>query len=81
MPCRRGATSVVTVARPLPVYLLYWTAFVDDEGRLQLRDDPYDRDPRVAAALARAPVDRRAPRKRRSAPPAPGQGAGSGIRR
>ena len=31
-----GATSVVTVARPLPVYLLYWTAFVDDEGRLQL---------------------------------------------
>ena len=51
-----GATSVVTLARPLPVYLLYWTAFVDDEGRLQLREDPYDRDPRVAAALARAPA-------------------------
>ena len=51
-----GATSVVTVARPLPVYFLYWTAFVDDEGRLQLRDDPYDRDGRVAAALARPPV-------------------------
>jgi murein L,D-transpeptidase YcbB/YkuD len=50
-----GATSVVTVARPLPVYLLYWTAIVDDEGRLQLRDDPYDRDARVAAALTRAP--------------------------
>jgi murein L,D-transpeptidase YcbB/YkuD len=51
-----GATSVVTVARPLPVYLLYWTAFVDDEGRLQLVDDPYDRDARVATLLARAPV-------------------------
>jgi murein L,D-transpeptidase YcbB/YkuD len=50
-----GATSVVTVARPLPVYLLYWTAFVDDERRLQLRDDVYDRDARVAAALARNP--------------------------
>jgi murein L,D-transpeptidase YcbB/YkuD len=51
-----GVTRVVPVARILPVYLLYWTAFVDDEGRLQLRDDPYDRDGRVAAALARSPV-------------------------
>jgi murein L,D-transpeptidase YcbB/YkuD len=50
-----GGTSVVSVARPLPVYLLYWTAFVDDEGRLQLPEDPYDRDGRVAAALARPP--------------------------
>jgi murein L,D-transpeptidase YcbB/YkuD len=48
-------TGVVTVARPLPVYLLYWTALVDDEGRLQLRDDPYDRDARVAVGLARNP--------------------------
>ena len=51
-----GAPSVVTVARPLPVYLLYWTAFVDDEGRLQLVGDPYDRDARVAAGLARVSV-------------------------
>jgi len=51
-----GPPSVVTIARPLPVYLLYWTAFVDDEGRLQLVDDPYDRDARVAAGLARASV-------------------------
>jgi murein L,D-transpeptidase YcbB/YkuD len=58
-----SVTSVVTVARPLPVYLLYWTAFVDDEGRLQLRDDAYDRDARVAAALARSPG---------AAPPRPG---------
>jgi murein L,D-transpeptidase YcbB/YkuD len=75
-----GATSVVTVARPLPVYLLYWTAFVDDEGRLQLRDDPYDRDPRVAAALARAPVTI-ARSGNAIRPPASGQGGGSGIPR
>ena len=50
-----SATSVATVARPLPVYLLYWTALVDDEGHLQLIDDPYDRDTRVATALARSP--------------------------
>jgi L,D-transpeptidase YcbB len=49
-----GPPGVVTVAHPLPVYLLYWTAFVDDEGRLKLVDDPYDRDARVAAGLARA---------------------------
>jgi murein L,D-transpeptidase YcbB/YkuD len=70
-----GVTSVVTVASPLPVYLLYWTAFVDDEGHLQLRDDPYDRDGRVAAALARSP----AAAARRA--PAAGQGAGLGNRR
>ena len=69
-----GVTSVVTVARPLPVYLLYRTAFVDDEGRLQLRDDPYDRDGRVAAALARSPVAARPTGPGRT--PAASQGAG-----
>jgi murein L,D-transpeptidase YcbB/YkuD len=75
-----GATSVVTVARPLPVYILYWTAFVDDEGRLQLRDDPYDRDSRVAAALARSPMAAARPGSPARAS-APGPGAGAGIRR
>jgi hypothetical protein len=56
------------------VYLLYWTAFVDDEGRLQIRDDPYDRDGRVAAALARPPIA--APRPANPGRvPAAGQGA------
>jgi murein L,D-transpeptidase YcbB/YkuD len=48
-----GATRTVVVADPWPVYLLYWTAFVDDGGRLHFRDDVYDRDARVLAALAR----------------------------
>jgi murein L,D-transpeptidase YcbB/YkuD len=74
-----GVTSVVTVARPLPVYLLYWTAFVDDEGRLQLREDPYDRDGRVAAALARSPVAPRPAGPART--PAAGPNAGTGNRR
>jgi murein L,D-transpeptidase YcbB/YkuD len=68
-----GVTSVVAVARPLPVYLLYWTAFVDDEGRLQVRDDPYDRDARVAAALARSPFPARSTVPGRT--PAAGPGA------
>lgn len=74
-----GVTSVVPVAHPLPVYLLYWTSFVDDEGRLQLRDDPYDRDGRVAAALARSPLTgTRAASPGRA--PTPGRGAGAGAR-
>ena len=74
-----GATSVVTVARPLPVYLLYWTAFVDDEGRLQLPEDPYDRDGRVAAALARAPGGAVRPAGA-TRPPAAGPGRSPGNR-
>jgi murein L,D-transpeptidase YcbB/YkuD len=72
-----GATSVVTVARPLPVYLLYWTASVDDTGQLQLGDDPYDRDGRVAAALARAPMAGPPAGPGRTVTPATSAGAGS----
>ena len=71
-----GATRVVAAARALPVYLLYWTALVDDEGRLQLREDTYDRDARVAAALARSP--HAAPRPVTS-PRAPTTGPGAGA--
>ncbi|HEY2291694.1 MAG TPA: L,D-transpeptidase family protein [Thermoanaerobaculia bacterium] len=33
-----------TIPRPLPVHLVYWTAWVDDAGTVQLRDDLYGRD-------------------------------------
>jgi L,D-transpeptidase YcbB len=36
---------------PIPVHITYQTAFVDDAGKLQLRDDIYGRDSRVLAAL------------------------------
>ncbi len=35
----------------LPVHLTYQTAFVDDEGKLQIRDDVYGRDARLLAIL------------------------------
>jgi murein L,D-transpeptidase YcbB/YkuD len=63
-----GTTSVALVADPLPVYILYWTAFVDETGRLHFRDDVYDRDPRLLGALAglvhgpgRGPTSTKAP--------------------
>ncbi len=41
----------VVLVRPLPVYLLYWTAWVDEEGILQFRRDEYDSDQRLRQAL------------------------------
>jgi hypothetical protein len=40
------------MAHSIPVYLLYWTAFVDDGGAVEFRDDIYSRDLRLAAAMA-----------------------------
>jgi len=53
-----GGSPRIPVARPLPVYILYWTAFVGPGGLAQFRDDVYGRDHRLAAALA---VERSAP--------------------
>jgi murein L,D-transpeptidase YcbB/YkuD len=55
-----GATRRVALGRPVPVHLLYWTAFVED-GAVHFRDDVYGRDRRLAAALARHDAARREP--------------------
>lgn len=41
----------VRLATGVPVHLLYFTAFVDEEGKLQLRDDLYGHSRRVQTAL------------------------------
>ncbi len=41
----------VSLQRALPVHLLYWTAWVDAHGELQLRPDIYQRDQRLLTAL------------------------------
>ena len=40
----KGREQWVTIPRPLPVHLVYWTAWADSTGTLQLRDDIYGRD-------------------------------------
>ena len=41
---------------PVPVHLIYRTAFTDDEGQLHFRRDVYERDSAIWAALAREGV-------------------------
>jgi murein L,D-transpeptidase YcbB/YkuD len=45
------ATSVRALAKPVPVYLVYLTAWVDPEGRLQFRPDIYGLDRPLLARL------------------------------
>jgi len=40
----KGVEKYVTLKNPIPVYIGYMTAFVDDKGRINFRDDIYKRD-------------------------------------
>lgn len=47
-----GRTSDITLEKPVPVHLTYFTATVDDAGVLHTHGDLYGMDSRVASALA-----------------------------
>ncbi len=46
----QGRPLGLTLPQPIPIYLTYWTAWVDEGGLLQLRDDIYGRDQRLYGA-------------------------------
>ena len=46
-----GKQRVVNLPQEVPVYLLYWTAWVDGDGLLHFRDDIYKRDKPMMRAL------------------------------
>jgi len=46
-----GETQRLELTQPLAVYVLYWTAFADDDGAMEFRPDRYDRDPPLIAKL------------------------------
>jgi len=52
---QRGIERTIPVPKPLPVHVLYWTAFVDQSGALQFAPDIYHRDEPLDAAMRRAP--------------------------
>jgi murein L,D-transpeptidase YcbB/YkuD len=49
----------VKVARPIPVYLGYWTARVSADGLIQFSDDVYGIDARQAAAAVTSTMARK----------------------
>lgn len=47
----RGENRRIALAKPLPVFVLYWTAWVDMDGLLHLREDAYQSDAALRSAL------------------------------
>ena len=48
---KSGKRQLVNLPEKIPIYILYRTAWVDEEGKLNFRKDIYDRDILLAAAL------------------------------
>jgi len=40
----QSRTTHIRLQKPVPVYLMYWTTWVNEDGQLQIRDDVYQRD-------------------------------------
>jgi murein L,D-transpeptidase YcbB/YkuD len=51
-----GERRVVRLQRPIPVHLLYWTAWSDEKGTVFFREDIYDRDRPLMRALKEKPA-------------------------
>jgi murein L,D-transpeptidase YcbB/YkuD len=44
-------TRRVSLREPLPVYLVYWTVQVQDDGKVEFKRDPYGRDAQILDIL------------------------------
>jgi murein L,D-transpeptidase YcbB/YkuD len=53
----RGKRRVVRIPNPIPVHLIYMTAWVDRDHRLQFRNDIYHHDRDLNTALKQRPPD------------------------
>lgn len=52
---KSGLEQTVSLPRPIPVHLLYWTAWAEPDGIVQFRPDIYGRDAILAKALTEPP--------------------------
>jgi murein L,D-transpeptidase YcbB/YkuD len=48
-----GTERTMYLPRPMPIHLLYWTAWADEDGTIQFRPDINDLDQPLAGALAK----------------------------
>jgi len=42
-------TLRIDLKKPVPIYLLYWTTWVEEDGTIHFRDDVYQRNQRIAS--------------------------------
>lgn len=47
----KGQTERLELSRSMPVVVAYWTAYVDEDGTVEFRDDIYGRDATLAGLL------------------------------
>ena len=69
-----GERKAIRLPEPVPVHILYWTAWVNDKGTVQFRDDLYGHDQRLDEAIrngTEAQFQINAPEKEDSAKSAP----------
>jgi len=66
----RGKTAYFPLNEPLPIYFVYWTAFVDSDGNVEFRSDIYGRDERLLTLLNRHLLSRRVTSLEGACPPA-----------
>jgi murein L,D-transpeptidase YcbB/YkuD len=52
----RKKNKIIVLSKPMKIYILYWTAWVDKEGMINFRDDIYGRDRRLNIALHQKPT-------------------------
>ncbi|MEO5892862.1 MAG: L,D-transpeptidase family protein [Ferruginibacter sp.] len=52
----KGVEKYVTLKKTVPVFIAYFTAWVDKEGKLNFRNDIYDRNSRLAKMILEKPV-------------------------
>jgi L,D-transpeptidase YcbB len=50
-----GEQKTVSIPRPLPVHILYFTAWVEEDGTVEFRPDVYGADAKLIQALAEEP--------------------------
>jgi murein L,D-transpeptidase YcbB/YkuD len=53
---KKGTEQYISIDKKMPVHLLYWTAWVDDQDNVQFRDDIYSRDKPLDEAIHEGPI-------------------------
>jgi murein L,D-transpeptidase YcbB/YkuD len=51
-----GAERIISLKEKTPVFIVYFTAFVDNKGRINFRKDIYERDERLADIIMDSPI-------------------------